>query len=68
MLPVSLACVVFCFSLSCVPYVASFSVFLFGFSLSCVKTKQNTTERNWQHRIHKTKKNKTKHNPEKLAT
>ena len=32
--------------------------------------KQNTTQRNWQHGVHKTKKNKTKtqHNPEKLAT
>jgi hypothetical protein len=23
---------------------------------------------NWQHRVHKTKKNKTQHNPEQLAT
>jgi hypothetical protein len=37
-----------CFSSSCVFYAASF----FGI------------QRNWQHRIHKTKKN----NPEKLAT
>jgi hypothetical protein len=34
------------------------------------KQKHNTIQRNWQHRVHKTKKNKTKtqHNPEKLAT
>ena len=32
------------------------------------KEKQNTTQRNWQHRVHKTKKNKTQHNPEKLTT
>jgi hypothetical protein len=27
-----------------------------------------TIQRNWQHWVHKTKKNKTQHNPEKLAT
>jgi hypothetical protein len=34
------------------------------------KQKHNTIQGNWQHRAHKTKKNKTKtqHNPEKLAT
>ena len=34
------------------------------------KQKHNTTQRNWQHRVHKMKRNKTKtqHNLEKLAT
>jgi hypothetical protein len=34
------------------------------------KQKHNTIQRNWQHRVHKTKTNKTntQHNPEKLAT
>jgi hypothetical protein len=34
------------------------------------ENKTKTIQRNWQHRVHKMKENKTKtqHNPEKLAT
>jgi hypothetical protein len=60
-LPVSLDC----FSLSCVPCVASFSgLFLLCFVCTVLPVSRKTIQRNWQHRAHKTQKN----NPEKLAT
>jgi hypothetical protein len=74
MLPVSL-----CFSSSCVSYVVSFSVFFFVLCSLCCQflcvflkhretgnieyTRRRKTQRNWQHRLHKTKKN-----TEKLTT
>jgi hypothetical protein len=67
MLPVSLDC----FSSSCVLYVASFSgLFFFVLCTLCcqflwiVFLRLVYPMRNWQHKVHKTKKN----NPEKLAT
>jgi hypothetical protein len=71
MLPVSPDCVVFlsCFPPSCLPYVASFS----GLTAQSrengnigqkrrreTKQKHNTIQRNWQHRVDKTERNKTK--------
>jgi hypothetical protein len=57
MLPVSVGC----FSSSCVSYVAS----LYRETGNRENTRRRKTiHRNWQHRIHKTKKN----NPQKLAT
>jgi hypothetical protein len=68
MLPVSLGCVVCCFSLSCVSYFASCSGLFLFVLCTLKKNKTKTIQRNWQHRVHKTKKNKTQHNPQKLAT
>jgi hypothetical protein len=73
MLPVCLYCIVFLlfFSPSCLRYVTSFSGLCFVFVLFReTKQKHSTIQRNWQHRVDKTERNKakTQHNPEKLAT
>jgi hypothetical protein len=65
MLPVSLDCPCLIAPSSCVPYVASFS------GLSMFERRDNQTwtiQRNWQHRVHKTKGQSNMDNPEKLAT